>query len=330
MASGSKLAVGAAIGGNAIVCVSKFTAFFITGSGAMLSEGIHSFADTLNQILLMVGIVRSDRKPDDKYRYGYMAERYVWALISAVGIFFLGCGVTVYHGVHSFLHPQAIESASTAIGVLLFALAVEGVVLAIAYKALRKAAGDKPFLPYLRTEADPSAVAVLLEDSAACLGVIIAMACIGLAIVTGDPRWDAVGSITIGLLLGAMAIWLVIRNQQLLLGPAIPDVERDAIRAILQNSPIIEEVVDFRTRMLGTEQYRIKANVVFDGNVLSTALDGRLQAAWDKLETYEQFRDFCHRYADQVTDLLGDRIDALEAEIIAAVPKVKHIDIEAD
>ncbi len=330
MATGSKTAVGAAIAGNSLVAASKIVAFFVTGSGAMLSEGIHSVADTLNQVLLMIGIVRSDRDPDPKFRYGYAAERYVWALISAVGIFFLGCGVTLYHGVQSLLHPHPLESIGVAVGVLALSFVIEAFVLFIAYRGLRRAAGGRPFVRYVLDEADPSAVAVLFEDSAACLGVVIAFVCIMLAHVTGDPRWDALGSISIGLLLGVLAIWLIARNHQLLVGPGIPEHELAQIRTILTESPIIEEVVDLRTRVLGTEEYRVKADVVFDGAVMSRKLDPILRGAWDRLDTFEQFRAFAHSYADQVTDLLGDEIDELERQICAAVPKAKFLDIEAD
>ncbi len=330
MASGSKTAVATAIAGNSFVAVSKLIAFFLTGSGSMLSEGIHSIADTMNQVLLLIGIVRSTKDPDQDFGYGYTAERYIWALISAVGIFFLGCGVTLYHGFTSLAHPHAMESPQIAIGVLILAGVIEGAVLGVAYKAVKKAAGDKPFIAYCRYEADPSAVAVLLEDAAACLGVVIAMICIGLSQVTGNPAWDAVGSICIGLLLGLLAIWLIKRNHQLLAGPSIPTEERRVIRKVFEDSPIIEEITDFKTRQLGTEDYRVKANVVFEGDVIAGVLDPHLKTAWEEISSYDEFRSFAHGYADQVTDLLGDQIDELERQIVAACPKVKHIDIEAD
>ena len=330
MASGSKKAVAAAIAGNGFVAVTKLGAFFVTGSGAMLSEAIHSIADTMNQVLLMIGIVRSTKDPDLDYRYGYTAERYIWALISAVGIFFLGCGVTIYHGISSLLHPHHVEAPGIAIGVLLLAGVIEGSVLWIAYKSIKDAAGEMEFWRYARNYADPSVVAVLLEDAAACLGVVIAMVSIWLSHVTGNPAWDAIGSIAIGLLLGALAIWLVRRNHQLLAGPSIPKDERILIRKVLEDSPIIEKITDFKTRVLGTEDYRVKANVVFDGDVMSETLDPHLKVAWEAIDTFEEFRDFAHSYAHQITDLLGDRIDELEREITAACPKVKHIDIEAD
>jgi len=226
----SKTAVAAAIGGNACVMVAKFVAFLFTGSGAMLSEAIHTLADLINQILLMVGIVRSTRDPDHIYEYGYQSERYVWALISAVGIFFLGCGVTVYHGIQSLLHPHELKDLGWALGVLTFSFVLEAIVLWIAVRAAKQQAEGKPLMHYLRHEADPAVVAVVLEDAAACLGVLVAFAAIVLSRVTGEPYWDAIGSLIIGVLLGVIAIWLIARNTSLLVGASIPTSIRAQVK----------------------------------------------------------------------------------------------------
>ncbi|MEN8165409.1 MAG: cation diffusion facilitator family transporter, partial [Acidobacteriota bacterium] len=213
MAHGSFRAVMAAIVGNSTVTVAKMVAFFITGSAAMLSEALHSMADTLNQILLMIGIRRSSRAADPRFPFGYGAERAVWALMSAVGIFFLGCGVTVYHGIQSLLHPHELEGLGWAVGVLVVSFVIEFAVLVLAVRTVRHDAKGKPFFAYLRHEADPTAVAVVLEDSAACLGVVIALVGIFASHWTGNSLWDAVASILIGLLLGMIATWLVARTR---------------------------------------------------------------------------------------------------------------------
>lgn len=323
----SKTAVAAAIGGNSLVMVAKFTGFAITGSGAMLSEAIHTLADLMNQILLLIGIVRSEKAADADYHYGYGRERYVWALMSAVGIFFLGCGVTVYHGVSALMHPHEVEGLGWAIGVLLFALVIEGAVLWVAYKGLRDAAGEKPFLDYLRTEADPSAVAVLLEDAAACAGVLIALVTIALTQITGQLWWDAVGSILIGLLLGAVAIWLIVRNRELLVGRSMPQEARGKVRAVLRKHTTVGEIVEMKSRVIDTETYDVLLAVDFRGERFAERLRGEIDAAWP-LADREAFEAFAARYAEQVITHLGDEIDAIEAEIREAVPQVKHIDIE--
>lgn len=330
-AGGSKLAVSAAIGGNAVVTVAKLFAFLATGSGAMLSETVHSFADTLNQVLLLVGVVRSTQVADEDFEYGYGGEQYVWALISAVGIFFLGCGVTVYHGVHSLLHPpEEFSRLDWAIGVLAFAFVVEGFVLYLAVRSVKQQARGRPFFEFLRTGADLSTVAVVLEDAAACLGVLIAAAAIGLTRATGQVWWDSAGTILIGLLLGAVATWLVTRNRQLLVGPAIPAHIRAQVLGIIERNPTVEEVVDFRTRMLDTTTFRIKADIHFDGEALARKHADRLKADWEQIHSYEDFERFAIAYGDDLIELLGDEIDAIEQAIRKEVPEAKHMDLEAE
>ena len=328
---GSRKAVVTAIVGNSLVMLAKFVAFFFTASTAMLSEAIHTAADLLNQILLLVGIVRSGKTADTEFAYGYAAERYVWALISAVGIFFLGCGVTIYHGVESlFSDHHELKEAGWAIGVLIFSFLLEAYVLWVAVKAAMQQAEGKPFFQFMRTEADPATVAVVLEDSAACLGVLIALAAIILYQVTGHAYWDAVGSISIGVLLGAIAIWLIYRNTQLLVGVSIPPKIRQQVEKIINDNPAVEEIVDMKTRVLDTETYRIKADIRFDGEALSEKLKNQVDAAYDKVKTREEFHAFAKEYADDVVELLADEIDAIEKKIQQEIPKARHMDLEAD
>jgi len=330
VAQGSKLAVGAAIAGNSVVMVGKFVAFGLTGSAAMLSEGLHSLADVLNQVLLMVGIVRSHHPPDRRFPFGYGAERYVWALMSAVGIFFLGCGVTIYHGVTKLMHPHAIEQVGWAAAALGLAFVVEGYVLYVAVKAVRKDAQGKPFFRYLRYQADPSAVAVILEDSAACLGVLLAGGGIALAHFTGYHGWDAIASIAIGVLLGCVALWLIVRNRALLVGPAVPPDVRKQIKAAIEKHPAVEKLIRLRTRQIDLETHRVAADVEFDGAVLADKLEDKLRDAWEQIETYEDFKAFCDQYADDIVELLGDEIDVIEAAIVEADPKARYLDIETE
>lgn len=327
----SKGAVVAAIVGNFLVMVAKFVAYFATGSGAMLSEGIHTFADLLNQILLLVGIKRSVNLPNDNYAYGYGAERYVWALISAVGIFFLGCGVTVYHGISSLLHPhEPMSQYGWAFGVLIVSFIIEFYVLMVAVKSVQKSANGQPFFQYLRKEADPAVVAVVLEDSAACLGVLIAFAAIILTWLTGEAYWDAIGSITIGGLLGLIACWLVHRNRSILIGESVPPHIRAQLYNILNQNPAVEEVVDLRTRILDTNTYRIKADIHFDGSALAEQKKDELRAEYDGIKSYEDFETFAIRYADEIVDRLADEIDKIERSIRQQIPQAEHMDLEAD
>lgn len=330
-AGGSKLAVGSAIFGNFLVMCAKFIAFFVTGSAAMLSEGIHTLADVLNQILLMIGIVRSDKSADDVYQYGYKSERYVWALISAVGIFFLGCGFTLYHGISSLFHEgHELKEFGWAIGVLIFAFVVELIVLIIAVRGVQKAAKGKPFFQFLRKEADPAVVAVVLEDAAACLGVLIAMAAIILTQITHNPVWDAYGSIAIGILLGLIAIWLIKRNSELLIGASIPGHLREQVVKIIESNPAVEEIVDLKTRILDTETYRIKADVRFNGEALAEKLKPQLKPAYEKIKSYDDFEKFTREFGDDIVELLADEIDNIEKRIQKSVPQAEHMDFEAE
>ena len=327
----SKTSVVAAIGGNSLIMVGKLTAFTFSGSGAMLSEGIHSLADVLNQILLLIGIQRADKQADGRYAYGYGREVYIWALISAVGIFFLGCGVTVYHGIESLLHPpEQLTDLTFALIVLLVSLLIEGGVLMIAYRGLKRAAGDRPFMQYLHTEADPSGVAVLLEDSAACIGVLIAMAGLVATHLTGNVLWDAVATLAIGLLLGAVAIWLIIRNHAILVGPSIPPEVQARVRAIINSHPSVETLKELKTVMLDNKTYDIMADIEFHGDVVARALSERIEAAYPTIHSLDDFKEFAATYADDVIHALGDEIDALEATIRETVPQAKFLDIEAN
>ena len=212
MKGGSSTAVYAAIIGNSIVMIGKFIAFFFTGSAAMLSEGIHSFADVSNQCLLALGISRSQKTPDEMHPYGYVRERYIWALISAVGIFFLGCGVTVYHGISTLIDPNPVSDFTLAFVVLGFAFVVEAITLFVAISAVADEAkkNKQSFLTYLKRGSDPTGVAVILEDSAAISGVIIASTGLLLTYYTGNTVFDSMATILIGLLLGLVAVFYYI------------------------------------------------------------------------------------------------------------------------
>ena len=332
MSADSKTAVVAALAGNAVIMVAKFVGFFVSGSGAMFAEAVHTAADVANQALLLFGIVRSTKAPTEKYQYGFGQERFVWALISAVGIFFLGCGVTLMHGIDSlFGEHEPPTHVTMNVVILVVAFFVEGAVLILAVRSLKKAAEGKPLMHYMRTEADPSAVAVVLEDSAATLGVLLALASIGLTELTGHTYWDAIGSISIALLLGAMAIWLTFRNRELLLGVAAPKAKADAILAIVNADPTVERVAMFKTKMLDTQTYDVLVELDFYGQKLAEQFRPQLKARYDEgFDDFESFYAFEQQFADDIVELLGDKIDELEAKIKEAVPEVKHIDVELD
>lgn len=337
MAGGSKTAVYSAIGANAFVMVAKFVGFALTGSGTMLAEGIHSLADVGNQSLLAVGMSRATKAPDEQHPYGYGRDAFVWALMSAVGIFFLGCGVTVAHGVQSLVaggHHDTTGPPWINLGILALSLVAEGASLAIAVRALAKeaAARKQTFWNYVRTTDDVFGVAVLLEDSAAVLGVLIAFATVGLTHLTHAPYWDPIGSLLIGVLLGLVAFFLMRRNRALLIGQSIQASELARMNKVFDNDPVVEDVVMSRAVVEGADAYHIAAEIDFNGRVLARRhLRGRdLEALAAELDTGPKLLAFLEEFGDAMTDQVGIEVDRLEARIREVLPRARHVDLEPD
>ncbi len=337
MAGGSAKAVYAAIGANSVITMTKLGAFFMTGSGAMLSEGIHSAADVMNQSMLAFGIKQSSKTATNDLPYGYGRDAFVWALISAVGIFFLGCGVTLYHGIHSLLHPESVEltDISIAAGVLIFSFVLEAWTLWVAFKAVQASAQQMKmsFGAYLKEGPDPMAVAVLLEDAAAVTGVMVAGASIGLFVLTGNPIWDAIGSLLIALLLGAVAVFLVIKNRKALLGQAVTENLTSDVMAVLETEPAIESIHDVKATIMGAEHFRFKAELDFDGRVIAKQWLAKndLGTTYAKAtESQEAFETFLCTFGEHLCEALGDEVDRIEARIRKSVPAAKHLDLEVE
>lgn len=336
MAGGSDKAVYAAIAGNSVVMVAKFAAFLASGSPGMLSEGIHSMADVGNQALLALGIRKSSQPPMPGFPYGFHRDRYVWALISAVGIFFLGCGVTVYHGVDSLLHPHYESGGEMiALGVLLFSFIVEGWTLLVAWRAANAARGSTPMLQFLRESEDPMVAAVLLEDGAAVLGVVLAAIGIGLAHFTGNPVFDSIASILIGLLLGLIAIGLIRRNRQLLLGEEVKVDTVNRMMSILEAQPEVgnvKNIKNVKTVVLGSGALRLAADVDFDGRAIARRLmQGKdldaLRVDWaDDDVLHAWLEDF----GEAMLEELGVTVDRIEKELRDNIPELAHVALEAD
>lgn len=328
MAAAGRNAVIAALVGNSILTALKFVAFAVSGSGAMMSEAVHSFADTGNQGLLYLGIRRSEKQADAMFHYGYGAERFLFALISAVGIFILGCGVTVYHGVHTLFDPPELHVGMLTWGVLGTSFLMDGFVFLMALRAVSADKGDKGFIEFIKTTSDPTVLAVLFEDFVATLGVLVASAGIGLAYWTGDPRFDAASSIAIGLLLGLVAIWLGYRNRQLILGPAIPkDVEEGAV-AFLTAEPSVVGVRDVKTRILAADRFRLKAEIEYDGRVIAKS---HVDWVKEQLERPDfDHEKFAHDFGERMMEALADEVDRLEDELRKRFPRLKHLDFEVD
>ena len=319
-----------AIAGNALVTVAKFGASAVSGSSVMFSEAVHSFADTLNQVFLLIGLRRSLKKPDESFEYGYGNERFFWALLSAVGVFFIGAGVTAYKGITFFLYPGEIEYRPVIFLVLLFAFLIEFYTFNIAAEALKRAAPHADFWDRLR-HADPITLAVYLEDAVAVGGVAIAAFAIGASYFTGNTDWDAAGSIVISFLLAATAVILVVKNRAFLIGRAMPEDLQEKVVRILLKDPAIEKIMDFKSTTVGWGVYRIKCDVEFNGGALLRAAyrGRRMRDEYEGIkDDFEAFKKFSADYADRIPRLIGKKIDEIEARIKKAHPEIRHIDIE--
>ncbi len=324
------LPVVAAIIGNIIVGLAKFAGFLMTGSGAMFSESIHSLADTANQFLLLVGLRQSHRKASPDHPYGHGRERYIWALISACGIFFIGCGVTIYHGIEVLLNGNEFSFNYWVIIILVVSFFIEGFTLWLAYRELRTRF-PKAKWKVINKQADPTTLAVVYEDGLAVIGVVIALVSLLLANATGHAYWDAIGSITIGILLGAVAIILINKNRHFLITKSIPHDMEDEVKLILLADPSIEKVFEFKSAIFDADRYLIKCEVEFNASALLKDLN-KYQLLSDEYEDVqgdkEEFNKFCVEYLDRIPRLIGRKIDEIEKRIKERFPQIVFIDIE--
>ena len=303
-----------AIGANFLVCVLKFLVAFTTGSASMFAEAIHSLADTANQALLWLGLHRSQIGPSKEFPFGRGQERYVWGLISACGIFFVGAGVTIYHGIMSLLHHHRPEINKWTISVLIFALVAEGGSLAVAW--------------FERKKGDTANLAVLLEDGAAVLGVLIAIASIFLFHVTGNEYWDSIGSIIIGVLLGIIALVLIHANLEYLIEKASPRELQDQVRKELLKLPLVEDIKDIRMIVLTPDEHRVRAEVELNGYLLVKEMEDSLKEDFEEVETFGDFLQFCAAFANRVTRTVGLKIDQMEETLKKRIPYLKYVDIK--
>ena len=330
--SGAKSSVVWAIFGNTIVMIAKMVAFIITGSGSMLAESVHSLADVLNQSLLYLGVKRASKAPDQEQARGYGREQFVWSLISAVGIFFLGCGVTLYHGVHHLISPPSHVTTDhefmIGLSVLCFSLIVEGWVFFVALRAAKRQARDLPMMTYLKSDADPALLAVLLEDGAACLGIILAFMGIALTHYTGLHIWDTMGTLVIGLLLGGIAVWLVKINARLLVGRGLKPEDMKRISDHMNQQPYIENLDHAHSEAIGPGRFELQLELDFDEDQLVKDVPISLEGVYNQLKSEDEFIAFCQRYGAEAMRLMHRTIDQLEDQIREEVEGVDYIDIE--
>lgn len=258
---GSHQATLAALAANVGVAVTKFVAFFFTGSSAMLAEGIHSIADTGNQGLLMLGRRRAKREPSADHPFGYGRERYFYGFLVSLVLFFGGGLFALYEGYEKISHPHPLESWPWAVGVLVAAIVMESLSLRTAVRNSNRVRDGRSWAGFIRDAKAPELPVVLLEDTAALAGLVFALVGVGLTVLTGNSAFDGLGSIAIGLLLVAVAVTLARETKSMIIGEAATPAVQDAIENVLDDDPSIQAFTQVRTLHLGPEDLLVAARV---------------------------------------------------------------------
>jgi cation diffusion facilitator family transporter len=299
MTEGSRKAIIAAFIANLGIAIAKFVGFLITSSAGLLAEAVHSLADTGNQALLMLGGKRAERKPDAEHPFGYGRERYFWAFVVALVLFSMGGLFALYEGIEKLRHPHEIDNLVVAIAILVVAIALESFSLRTAYReASRRKDPEQSWWQYIRAEKSPELPVVLLEDVGAEIGLFMALAGVLLAHYTDEPRWDAVGSIGIGILLVVIAITLAVEMKGLLVGESASADDVARIIEALTSTGNVRSVIHMKTQHIGPDELIVAAKVEFEPTLTVSEL--------------------------------ADSIDAAERALRAAVPIAKLIYIEPD
>lgn len=294
----SKKVIIAALVGNALIAVTKFFAAAITNSSAMLTEGIHSLVDTGNQVLLLYGMRQSRKPADANYPFGHGKEIYFWSFVVAIMIFAVGAGVSIYEGSHRLSDPQPITSPMTNYIVLVLAMVFEGFAWYFAFREFNRVRGKQGYFEAVHSGKDPTLFVVLFEDSAAMLGLMVAFAGVALGQITGNPVWDGIAAICIGIILGITAIWLAVETKGLLIGEAArPDIVRNIEKFAVEHAGV-GKVNEVLTMHIGPEYVLVNLSIEFADDLLA--------------------------------DDLERTIDSLDRGIKQANPLVKRIFIEAE
>jgi cation diffusion facilitator family transporter len=295
---GSRKAIFAALAANAGIALAKLVGFALTGAASMLAEAVHSLADTSNQALLLFGGRRASRGASAKHQFGHGRERYFWAFIVALVLFLLGGVFAIVEGIDKLRHPHHLDSLPVAVVILVVAIGLEGLSLRTAVGEASEQRQGESWWTFIRQSKGPELPVVLLEDSGALLGLALALAGVGLGAVTGNARWDAVGSLGIGILLVLIAGVLVVEMKSLLIGESASAADVDAICAALEGSPGVRNVIHLRTEHLGPDELLVAAKIELDHELKLPAL--------------------------------AARIDEAEANLRAAVPKARLVYLEPD
>lgn len=278
MASGSRRAIIAALLANLGIALAKFAAWLATGAASLLAETVHSVADTTNQALLLLGASRAQRPATAEHPFGFGAERFFWSFVVAMVLFLLGGLFAIYEGVSKLGHPHQLASPAWAVGVLLVAIALESSSFRVAIRESNALRGEAGWWAFVRRSKIPELPVVLLEDAGALIGLLLALAGVGLSMLTGNPAWDAAASIGIGGLLCVISVVLCVEMKSLLIGESASERHEGAIREALESAPGVRRLIHMRTLHIGPEQIFVGAKVELDRGLdlagVADAIDG--------------------------------------------------------
>jgi cation diffusion facilitator family transporter len=287
-AGGGTKAIVAALGANLGIAATKFLAFLLTRSSSMLAESIHSFADSGNQALLLVGGKRAQRAATPKHPFGFGRERYVYAFMVSIVLFTVGGAFAVYEGIHKIRDPHGIhEWEWVPVTVLVIAIALESFSFKTAIAESNHTRGDASWVDFVRHAKAPELPVVLLEDLAALVGLIFALFGVGLTLITDDGIWDGIGTVAIGALLIVVALILAVETKSLLLGEAASDEAVARIEAALSAEPAVERIIHMRTLHLGPEELLVAAKIAVRHNDTAVEIARAIDSAERRIREAE-------------------------------------------
>ena len=281
-ASGGATAIIAALLANAGIAVAKFIGYLITGSSSMLAEAVHSVADTSNQGLLLLGRKRSQRQATQEHPFGYGRDRYFYSFVVALLLFSLGSVFALYEGAHKLQGGEPLTSPLVAVGILLVAIVLESLSFRTAIRESRPLKGEDSWWGFIKRSKSPELPVVLLEDAGALIGLLLALSGVGLTVLTGDPIWDAIGTLGIGVLLGVIAIILIVETKSLLIGEGSDRPERERLCAAMVGGGV-DRVIHLRTQYLGPDELLVAAKIAVTAALSTTEVAAAIDEAESRI-----------------------------------------------